>query len=132
MKSIKQHISERLIINKHSNRSEITFDKLFDALSNMQRKSLHLADIWTPHELPTIPKDINITDTDTIKYAGEQINTLAASAIEKDSDPYILLSVCSKKYGNGFIYVINDNELYQIFSESQLQQILREALINKR
>ena len=105
---------------------------LFDALSNMRHMFLSLSDIWTQRELPTIPKDININDTDVEKYAGEQINTMSASAIEAGNDPYIRLSVCSKKYGNSFIYVLNDDELYKIFTESQLQQILREALINKK
>lgn len=132
MKSIKQHIQERLVLRKSGNSGEITFDMLFDALSNMQRMLLHLADIWTPDELPTIPKDININDADVTKYIGEQIKTLSASAIEEGNDPYIRLSVYSKKYGNSFIYVENDDELYQVFSESQLQQILREALINKK
>jgi hypothetical protein len=93
---------------------------------------LHLADIWTPDELPTIPKDVNIGDIDIEKYAGEQIKTISASAIEEGNDPYIRLSIFSKRYGNSFVYVVSTDELYKIFTESQLQQILREALINKR
>lgn len=131
MKSIKQHIQERLVLSK-SGKHKITFEMLFDALSNMRRLLLHLADIWTPDELPIIPKDVNIGDIDIEKYAGEQIKTISASAIEEGNDPYIRLSIFSKRYGNSFVYVVDTDELYKIFTESQLQQILREALINKR
>jgi hypothetical protein len=132
MKALNRYIDERLILNKSGNRGEITFEMLFDALSNMRRLLLHLADIWTPDELPIIPKGVNIGDIDIEKYAGEQIKTISASAIEKGNDPYIRLSIFSKRYGNSFVYVANTDELYKIFTESQLQQILREALINKR
>ena len=132
MKALNRYIDERLILNKSGNRGEITFEMLFDALSNMRRLLLHLADIWTPDELPTIPKGVNIGDIDIEKYAGEQIKTISASAIEEGNDPYIRLSIFSKRYGNSFVYVVSTDELYKIFTESQLQQILREALINKR
>lgn len=132
MKTIKQHIHERLILRKSGNNNEITFEMLFDALDNMKRLLLHLADIWTPDELPIIPKGIKIKDMDAEKYAGEQIKTISSSAIEEDNGPYIRLSLFSKRNGNSFIYIVNTDELYEIFTESQLQQILREALINKR
>lgn len=132
MKALNRYIDERLILNKSGNRGEITFEMLFDALSNMRRLLLHLADIWTPDELPTIPKGVNIGDIDIEKYAGEQIKTISASAIEEGNDPYIRLSIFSKRYGNSFVYIVDTDELYKIFTESQLQQILREALINKR
>lgn len=132
MKSIKQHILERLVISKTSKSREITFEMLFDALDNMKRLLLHLADIWTPDELPTIPKGINIKDMDAEKYVGEQIKTISSSAIESGDDPYIRLSLFSRRNGNSFIHIVNTDELYEIFTESQLQQILREALINKR
>lgn len=132
MKNLKDIILERLVLSKSGNKGEITFEMLFDALSNMKRLLLHLADIWTPDELPVIPKGVNIGDIDIEKYAGEQIKTISASAIEAGNDPYIRLSIFSKKYGNSFVYVVDTDELYKIFTESQLQQILREALINKR
>lgn len=132
MKALNRYIDERLILNKSGNRGEITFEMLFDALSNMRRLLLHLADIWTPDELPIIPKGVNIGDIDIENYTGEQIKTISASAIEEGNDPYIRLSIFSKKYGNSFVYVVDTDELYKIFTESQLQQILREALINKR
>lgn len=132
MKALNRYIDERLVLNKSGNRGEITFEMLFDALSNTRRLLLHLADIWTPDELPIIPKGVNIGDIDIEKYAGEQIKTISASAIEEGNDPYIRLSIFSKKYGNSFVYVVDTDELYKIFTESQLQQILREALINKR
>lgn len=119
MKSIKQHILERLVISKTSNSREITFEMLFDALDNMKRLLLHLADIWTPDELPTIPKGINIKDMDAEKYVGEQIKTMSSSAIESGDDPYIRLSLFSRRNGNSFIYIVNTNELYEIFTESQ-------------
>jgi hypothetical protein len=132
MKTLNSYINERLVLSKSGNRGEITFEMLFDALSNMKRLLLHLADIWTPDELPTIPEGINIKDMDVEKYVGEQIKTISSSAIEEGNDPYIRLSIFSKRYGNSFVYVANTDELYKIFTESQLQQILREALINKR
>lgn len=132
MKTLNRYIDERLILNKSGTHGEITFEMLFDALSNMRRLLLHLADIWTPDELPIIPKGVNIGDIDIEKYAGEQIKTISASAIEEGNDPYIRLSIFSKRYGNSFVYVNDTDELYKIFTESQLQQILREALINKR
>jgi hypothetical protein len=132
MKTIKQHIHERLILHKSGNSKEITFEMLFDALDNMKRLLLHLADIWTPDELPTIPEGIKIKDMDVEKYVGEQIKTISSSAIAEGNDPYIRLSLFSKRNGNSFIYIVNTDELYEIFTESQLQQILREALINKR
>lgn len=131
MKTIKQHIYERLILRKSGNSREITFEMLFDALHNMKRMLLHLVDIWTPDELPTIQSGINIKDMDIEKYVGEQIKTISSSAIEAGNDPYIRLSIFSKRNGNSFIYIVNTDELYEIFTESQLQQILREALINK-
>ena len=97
----------------------------------MKRLLLHLADIWTPDELPTIQSGINIKDTDIKKYVGEQIKTISSSAIESGDDPYIRLSIFSRRNGNSFIHIVNTDELYEIFTESQLQQILREALINK-
>ena len=132
MKTIKQRILERLILRKSDNSREITFEMLFDALDNMKRLLLHLADIWTPDELPTIQSGINIKNTDIEKYVGEQIKTISSSAIEEGNDPYIRLSLFSKRNGNSFIYIVNTDELYEIFTENQLQQILREALINKR
>lgn len=132
MKALNRYIDERLILSKSGNNGEITFEMLFDALSNMKRLLLHLADIWTPDELPIIPKGVNIGDTDIEKYAGEQIKTISASVVEEGNDPYIRLSIFSKRYGNSFVYVVGTDELYKIFTESQLQQILREALINKR
>ena len=132
MKTIKQHIQERLILHKSGNNNKITFEMLFDALDNMKRLLLHLADIWTPDELPTIQSGINIKNTDIEKYVGEQIKTISSSAIEEGNDPYIRLSLFSKRNGNSFIYIVNTDELYEIFTENQLQQILREALINKR
>lgn len=132
MRNLKDIIIERLILRKSDNNNEITFEMLFDALSNMKRLLLHLADIWTPDELPIIPKGVNIGYIDIEKYAGEQIKTISASAIEEGNDPYIRLSIFSKRYGNSFVYVTDTDELYKIFTESQLQQILREALINKR
>ena len=78
MKALNRYIDERLILNKSGNRGEITFEMLFDALSNMRRLLLHLADIWTPDELPIIPKGVNIGDVDIEKYAGEQIKTISA------------------------------------------------------
>jgi hypothetical protein len=131
MKTLNSYINERLVLSKSGNRGEITFEMLFDALSNMKRLLLHLADIWTPDELPTIPEGINIKDMDVEKYVGEQIKTISSSAIEEGNDPYIRLSIFSKRNGNSFIYIVNTDELYEIFTESQLQQILREALINK-
>ena len=132
MKTIKQRILERLILRKSDNSREITFEMLFDALDNMKRLLLHLADIWTPDELPTIQSGINIKDMDVEKYVGEQIKTISSSAVEEGNDPYIRLSLFSKRNGNSFIYIVNTDELYEIFTENQLQQILREALINKR
>ena len=132
MKALNRYIDERLILNKTGTHAEITFEMLFDALNNMKRILLHLADIWTPDELPIIPKGVNIGGIDIEKYAGEQIKTISASAIEEGNDPYIRLSIFSKKYRNSFVYVNDTDELYKIFTESQLQQILREALINKR
>ena len=132
MRNLKDKIFERLILRKSGNSREITFEMLFDALDNMKRLLLHLADIWTPDELPIIPKGINIDDINIEKFAGEQIQTISASDIKDGNDPYIRLSIYSKRYGNGFIHIVNDDELYEIFTESQLQQILREALINKR
>ena len=132
MKTIKQHIQERLILHKSGNNNKITFEMLFDALDNMKRLLLHLADIWTPDELPTIQSGINIKDMDVEKYVGEQIKTISSSAVEEGNDPYIRLSLFSKRNGNSFIYIVNTDELYEIFTENQLQQILREALINKR
>ena len=132
MKTINRYINERLILRKSGNNREITFEMLFDALDNMKRLLLHLADIWTPDELPTIQSGINIKDMDIEKYVGEQIKTISSSAITQGDDPYIRLSLFSKRNGNSFIYIVNTDELYEIFTESQLQQILREALINKR
>ena len=132
MKTIKQRILERLILRKSDNSREITFEMLFDALDNMKRLLLHLADIWTLDELPTIQSGINIKDMDVEKYVGEQIKTISSSAVEEGNDPYIRLSLFSKRNGNSFIYIVNTDELYEIFTENQLQQILREALINKR
>lgn len=132
MRNLKDIILERLILRKSGNSREITFEMLFDALDNMKRLLLHLADIWTPDELPTIQSGINIKDTDIEKYVGEQIKTISSSAIESGDDPYIRLSIFSKRNGNSFIHIVNTDELYEIFTENQLQQILREALINKR
>ena len=107
MKTIKQYIHERLILRKSGNSREITFEMLFDALDNMKRLLLHLADIWTPDELPTIQSGINIKDIDIEKYVGEQIKTISSSAIEEGNDPYIRLSLFSKRNGNSFIYIVN-------------------------
>ena len=132
MRNLKDIILERLVLHKSGNSNEITFEMLFDALNNMKRLLLHLADIWTLDELPTIQSGINIKDMDVENYVGEQIKTISSSAVDEGNDPYIRLSLFSKRNGNSFIHIVNTDELYEIFTESQLQQILREALINKR
>lgn len=123
MKSIKQHIQERLVLRKSGNNGEITFDMLFDALNNMKHSGLRLADIWLPDKRPVLPEL-----EDEKRVAGWQITALYCRINEKGED-VISMNVAQKHppYDNTFVRLTPEN-LHKVFSDEDLEKIYKEAL----
>ena len=125
MKSIKQHILERLILNKSSNNNEITYDMLFDALNNIKRSGLILANIWSPDEMPILPKL-----EDEKKAAGWQIVALHCR-INEQGDHIIYMSVEQTHASHNCAFVrLTPENLHIVFSDEDLEKIYNKALEN--
>ena len=125
MKTIKQHILERLILNKSSNNNEITYDMLFDALNNMKRSGLILSDIWAPGELPILPKL-----EDEKRVVGWQIVALYCR-INEQGDRVIYVSVEQTRSSHNCAFVrLTPENLHIVFSDEYLEKIYNKALEN--
>lgn len=125
MKSIKQHILERLVLSKSRNNNEITYDMLFDALNNMQHLALHLADIWLPDKRPILPKL-----EDEKRVAGWQITTLYCRINELgDKAIYMNVTPTYSSHNSAFVRLTPEN-LHIVFSNKDLEKIYNEAIKN--
>lgn len=122
MKSIKQHILERLVLSK-SDKHKITYDMLFDALNNMKHSGLRLADIWLPDKRPILPEL-----EDEKRVAGWQITALYCRINEK-GEYVISMNVAQKHppYNTAFVRLTPEN-LHIVFSDEDLEKIYNEAL----
>lgn len=122
MKSIKQHILERLVLSK-SDKHKITYDMLFDALNNMKHSGLRLADIWLPDKRPVLPEL-----EDEKRVAGWQITALYCRINEK-GEYVISMNVAQKHppYNTAFVRLTPEN-LHKVFSDEDLEKIYNEAL----
>lgn len=127
MKTIITYIQEKLIIRKSSNNNEITYDMLFDALKNMKRAGLRLADIWLPDERPIMPEL-----EDEKRVAGWQIVALYVRITER-GEYVISMNVGQKHspYNSAFIRLTPEN-LYKVFSKEDLEKIYNEAIENAK
>ena len=125
MKTIKQHILERLILNKSHNNNEITYDMLFDALNNMKRTGLILSNIWSPDELPILPKL-----EDEKRVAGWQIVALYCRINEQgDRVIYVSVEQTHSSHNCAFVRLTPEN-LHIVFSDEYLEKIYNKALEN--
>ena len=127
MKSIKQHILERLILNKSSNNNEITYDMLFDALNNIKRSGLMLSDIWSPDEMPILPEL-----EDEKRVAGWQIVALYVRITERGE--YVItmsLEQTHSSHNCAFTRLTPEN-LHIVFSDENLEKIYNEAIKNSK
>ena len=117
MKSIKQHILERLVLSK-SDKHKITYDMLFDALNNMKHSGLRLADIWLPDKRPVLPEL-----EDEKRVAGWQITALYCRINEK-GEYVISMNVAQKHppYNTAFVRLTPEN-LHIVFSDEDLEKI---------
>lgn len=127
MKSIKQHILERLVLSKSGNNNEITFDMLFDALNNMKRSSLILSDIWAPNEMPILPKL-----EDEKRVAGWQIVALYCRINEQgDRVIYVSVEQTHSSHNCAFVRLTPEN-LHIVFSDEDLEKIYNKAIENSK
>lgn len=125
MKTIKQHILERLILNKSSNNNEITYDMLLDALKNMKRAGLILSDIWSPDEMPILPEL-----EDEKRVAGWQIVALYCRITEQ-GDWVISMSLEKTHASHNCAFVrLTPENLHIVFSDEDLEKIYNKALEN--
>lgn len=125
MKTIKQHILERLILNKSSNNNEITYDMLFDALNNMKRSGLILANIWSHNEMPILPEL-----EDEKRVAGWQIVALY-SRINEMGDRVISMSLEKTHSSQNCAFIrLTPKNLHIVFSDEDLEKIYNKALEN--
>lgn len=125
MKSIKQHILERLILNKSSNNNEITYDMLLDALKNMKRTGLILSDIWSPDEMPILPEL-----EDEKRVAGWQIVALYCRITEQ-GDWVISMSLEKTQSSHNCAFTrLTPENLHTVFSDEDLEKIYNKALEN--
>lgn len=125
MKTIKQHILERLILNKSSNNNEITYDMLLDALKNMKRAGLMLTNIWLPTELPILPEL-----EDEKRVAGWQIVALYVRITERGE--YVItmsLEQTHSSHNCAFVRLTPEN-LHIVFSDEDLEKIYNKVLEN--
>ena len=125
MKTIKQHILERLILNKSSNNNEITYDMLLDALKNMKRAGLILSDIWSPNEMPILPEL-----EDEKRVAGWQIVALYVRITERGE--YVItmsLEQTHSSHNCAFTRLTPEN-FHIVFSDEDLEKIYNKALEN--
>lgn len=127
MKSIKQHIQERLVLRKSGNNNEITFDMLFDALNNMKRSGLRLADIWMLNQRPKLPELKNEK-----RVAGWQITGLYCR-INETGEKIINMDVMKPRpsYDVAIVRLTPEN-LHIVFSDEDLEKIYNEALEHSR
>ena len=127
MKTIKQHILERLIINKSRNNNKITYDMLLDALKNMKRAGLMLSDIWSPNEMPILPEL-----EDEKRVAGWQIVALYVRITERGE--YVItmsLEQTHSSHNCAFVRLTPEN-LHIVFSDENLEKIYNEAIKNSK
>ena len=125
MKTIKQHILERLILNKSSNNNEITYDMLLDALKNMKRAGLILSDIWSPDEMPILPEL-----EDEKRVAGWQIVALYCRITEQ-CDWVISMSLEKTHSSHNCAFTrLTPENLHIVFSDYDLEKIYNKALEN--
>ena len=127
MKTIKQHIQERLILNKSRNNNKITYDMLFDALNNMKRAGLMLTNIWSPTELPILPEL-----EDEKRVAGWTIKALYCRITEQ-GDYVITMSVEQTHSSHNCAFVrLTPENLHIVFSDEDLEKIYNEAIENSK
>ena len=127
MKTIKQHILERLILNKSRNNNKITYDMLLDALKNMKRAGLMLSDIWSPDEMPILPEL-----EDEKRVAGWQIVALYVRITERGE--YVItmsLEQTHSSHNCAFTRLTPEN-LHIVFSDENLEKIYNEAIKNSK
>ena len=125
MKTIKQHILERLILNKSRNNNEITYEMLFDALNNMKRAGLILSNIWSPNEMPILPEL-----EDEKRVAGWQIVALYCRITEQGKN-VISMSVEQTHSSHNCAFVrLTPENLHIVFSDENLEKIYNEAIEN--
>lgn len=125
MKTIKQHILERLIINKSRNNNKITYDMLLDALKNMKRAGLMLSDIWSPDEMPILPEL-----EDEKRVAGWQIVALYVRITERGE--YVItmsLEQTHSSHNCAFTRLTPEN-FHIVFSDEDLEKIYNKAIEN--
>lgn len=125
MKTIKQHILERLILNKSRNNNKITYDMLFDALNNMKRAGLMLTNIWLPTELPILPEL-----EDEKRVAGWTIKALYCRITEQGKN-VISMSVEQTHSSHNCAFVrLTPENLHIVFSDEDLEKIYNKVLEN--
>ena len=125
MKTIKQHILERLIISKSRNNNKITYDMLLDALKNMKRGGLMLSDIWASDELPILPEL-----EDEKRVAGWQIDALYVRITEQ-GDYVISMSLEQTHASHNCAFTrLTPENLHIVFSDEYLEKIYNKALEN--
>lgn len=124
MKTIFSYIQEKLVIRK-LDKHKITYDMLFDALNNMKRAGLRLADIWLPDQRPILPYL-----EDEKRVAGWQIVALYCRINELGED-VISMNVIQKRppYNTAFVRLTPEN-LHIVFSDEDLDKIYKEAIEN--
>ena len=127
MKSIKQHILERLVLRKSGNNNEITYDMLFDALNNMKHIKLSLAYIWMLDQRPKLP---NLEDEKRV--AGWQITALYCR-INQIGKEVIYMDVMKPRpsYDIAIVKLTPEN-LHIVFSDEDLEKIYNEAIENSK
>lgn len=98
---------------------------LFDALNNMKRAGLRLADIWLPDERPKLPEL-----EDEKRVAGWQITALYCRITETGED-VISMNVMKPRpaYDTAFVRLKPD-DLHTVFSDEDLEKIYNEAIEN--
>ena len=127
MKTIKQHILERLILNKLHNNNEITYEMLFDALNNMKRSGLILSDILSSNEKLILPKL-----EDEKRVAGWQIVALYCRINEQgDNVIYVSVEQTQSSHNCAFVRLTPEN-LHIVFSDEYLEKIYNEAIENSK
>ena len=125
MKTIKQHILERLILNKLHNNNEITYEMLFDALNNMKRSGLILSDILSSNEKLILPKL-----EDEKRVAGWQIVALYCRINEQgDNVIYVSVEQTQSSHNCAFVRLTPEN-LHIVFSDEYLEKIYNKAIEN--